>query len=754
MLGFILSLFIYTETLSILQIFIPSEDIIPSLYREGLQEIKRYYREEGILEGVCERRIFEFLEKNKIRYITKISDLEHDFKTKMQNKINFGPYYTYQEAVNELNKIHTTFPNLTSPPISLGLSWEGRNIYAMKISDNPSQNENEPVVLLTGVHHAREPISCSIVLEFAKYLLTRYGTDPDATWLLNNRELWIVPVVNPDGYVYNESSSSGMWRKNRRNNGDGSFGVDLNRNYGYMWGYDNYGSSGTPSSEIYRGPSPFSEPETQAIRALCNQVKPVIALNYHSYSNLLLYPWDYADIYTPDNNLYRAMSEEMTIKNGYEYGTGWELLYNANGTSDDWMYGEQNEKPKILAFTPEVGEAFWQPDTNIIKDQIDENLPMNMFALKAAGHYVIIDSIYFVDQNGSTHIDPGDTLSLTLWLKNLGVNGNLTDVKLILKSGGLCAYVIDTLIDFPDIPAFPGNSVCNTLPLRAIIHSSFPDTSAIPFLLKIQGNPFYSRTESFFIENRRSQVIFEDGFETGLSNWVEEGSSTPWERTNSTRRSGYYSLTDSPNSNYSNYQDTWIRTKNAIYLSSNLDSFKLVFWTKYNTENSYDFVYVEVSTNNLTWHKLASFTGIRNSWRKETFDLTPYKGQSVYIRFRLQTDQSVVKDGIYIDDVKVFGYKKPYFAVCEVTKISERGSDVLRESVYPGIKNLNSFLLKSKIDNVYKIEFYDASGKKIKKERVFLKEGEEYYFKPKVKGLYFYIIETKHFRKTGKFIVN
>ncbi|MEN3043734.1 MAG: M14 family zinc carboxypeptidase [Candidatus Hydrothermales bacterium] len=754
MINFFLSLFIFTENLSILQIFVTSENIIPNLYREGLQEIKRYDRKKGILEGVCEKKIFEYLEKNKIYYITKIPDLEDDFKNKMQNKINFGPYYTFQEAVNELNKIHSNFPNLTSPPISYGVSWEGRNIYAMKISDNPNENENEPAILLTGVHHAREPISCSIVLEFAKYLLTKYGTDPDVTWLVNNREIWIVPVINPDGYVYNETYPSGMWRKNRRNNG-GSFGVDLNRNYGYMWGYDDVGSSPDPSSEIYRGPSPFSEPEIGAIRTLSNQVKPVITLNYHSYSNLLIYPWGYDDLYTPDNNLFKAMCVEMTSKSGYAYGTAWELLYNANGTSDDWMYGEQNEKPKILAFTPEVGENFWQPDTNIIMEQIGENLPMNMFVLKAAGHYVIIDSLHFVDQNGSAHIDPGDTLNLTIWLKNLGVNGNLTNVKLILKSTGSCAYVIDTLLNFPDIPAFPGNSVQNLSPFKIVTYNSFPDSSAIPFLLKIQGNPLFLKTESFYIENERPPyVLFEDGFETGLSNWVQGGTSTPWQRTTSTRYSGIFSLTDSPSSNYSNNQNTWIRTLNPINLNLNLDTFKLLFWVKYEIESGWDFVHVEISNDGSTWHKLISFTGLQTNWKRIELDLTPYKGNQVYIRFRLETDVYLTEDGIYIDDVKVIAYRKPYFAVCEATKIVEKGSDVLRESVYPEIKNLNSFLLKSKIDEEYEIEFYDASGKKLRKERVFLREGEKFYFKPKLKGLYFYIIETKHFRKTGKFVVN
>ena len=652
---------------------------------------------------------------------------------KMQNKINFGPYYTYQEAVNALNTIHNNFPNLTTAPLNIGTTWEGRTIYAMKISDNPDQNENEPAVLLNGVHHAREPIGCSIVIEFAKYLLNRYGTDPDITWLIDNRELWIVPVVNPDGYVYNETLSSGLWRKNRRNNGGGIYGVDLNRNYGYMWGYDDQGSSPDPSSEIYRGPSPFSEPETQAMRELCDSIKPVIALNYHSYSNLLLFPWGYDTYYTPDDPLFRAMSIVMTEKSGYTYGTPWELLYTANGDSDDWMYGEQNEKPKILAFTPEVGEDFWQPDTNTIIEQINENLPMNMFVLKAAGHYVLIDSFNFVDQNGQKIINAGDTISLTFWLKNLGVNGNVTNVTGLLKSTGTCAKVIDSLLNFPDIPAFPGNSVSNSIPFKLVVHDSFPDSSALSLALTIQGNPGYSRIYSFYISNPASISLFQDGFETGLSNWVQGGTPQTWQRTTNNPHSGSYSLTDSPGS-YGNNINTWIRTASPINLSGAYDSVKLIFWTRYLIESGYDYAYAEVSVNGTTWTSLASFTGSQTTWKKIILDLTPYKGSQVYIRFRLWSDTYITDDGIYIDDVSVVARKTPYFADCPSGSVHEKGSDILREYVFPEVNTVNFLSIKSKISDNYRIRIFNVNGRKIKEDFVYLEKGEIYSFKPAVKG--------------------
>ena len=175
--------------------------------------------------------------------------------------ISFGPYYTYAEMVTAINQIASDHPTITRID-SIGSSIQGRTIWAVKVSDNPMIEEGEPEALFNGVHHAREPIGVSISIDLLNTLTDNYGTDPRITFIVDNREVWVIPVVNPDGYVYNETDPSGMWRKNRRDNGGGEFGVDLNRNYGFMWGYDDIGSSPDPWDETYRGTGPFSEPET------------------------------------------------------------------------------------------------------------------------------------------------------------------------------------------------------------------------------------------------------------------------------------------------------------------------------------------------------------------------------------------------------------------------------------------------------------------------------------------------------------
>jgi murein tripeptide amidase MpaA len=300
---------------------------------------------------------------------------------------DFGGYKTFSEIVGYLNGIHTDHPSITTAPFSIGGSIEGRDLWGIKVSDNPGVDEDEPEVLYTGLHHAREPISAELLLYTLDYLTDNYGIDPSVADIVDGRELYFLPVVNPDGYVYNETTDpdgGGPWRKNRRDNG-GSYGVDLNRNYGYEWGYDNIGSSPYPSSVTYRGTGPFSEPEIQALRDFIESRSFSIALNYHSYGNLFLYPWGYDKLYTPDQLYFAAIADSAVKFNGYAPGPGWGL-YVTNGGSDDWGYGEQSTKDPIFAFTPEVGsnsQGFW-PLPSDIAALCEENLPVNLFVAQIA----------------------------------------------------------------------------------------------------------------------------------------------------------------------------------------------------------------------------------------------------------------------------------------------------------------------------------------------------------------------------------
>jgi carboxypeptidase T len=297
---------------------------------------------------------------------------------------SMGGYFTYQEMLDRLDSLAAQYPNLisTRQPIGNWLTAEGRPIYYIKISDNVTQNEsNEPEMLYTALHHAREAMTLSQMLFYIYYLLENYDDNGTVQEIINNTALYFVPCVNPDGYIFNETiypNGGGMWRKNRRNNGDGSFGVDLNRNYGYNWGYDNTGSSPTTVGETYRGTAAFSEPETSAIRELCQNHSFKYAINFHSYNEALLLPWGYGDTDMLEREYYNNLLQDLTETSHYNFGTCNDMLsYYANGNSDDWMYGEQNEKGKIYAFTPEIGTDFWQPSTDIIPICL-QMLPFNL----------------------------------------------------------------------------------------------------------------------------------------------------------------------------------------------------------------------------------------------------------------------------------------------------------------------------------------------------------------------------------------
>jgi len=313
-----------------------------------------------------------------------IDDLTSFYQKRIKKALDMGGFHTYEETGMELDSIHNWYPNITTPKTTIGYSLEGRPIWGMKISDNPEIDEDEPEVFYNSLTHAREPIGIEVLLYFMWYLLENYGIDSTVTYLVDNRELWFVPIINPDGYEYNRQiapEGGGMWRKNRRYNGNDTCGVDLNRNYGYMWGYDNDGSSPNPSSPTYRGTAPFSEPETQVIRALVDSSNFVLALNYHSFGEYFLYPWGYDYLYTPDHQVFKSIADSVSALNGYRAGTSWEVLYLTNGDADDWMYGEQTEKNKIFSFTPEVGsemDGFW-PDPYWIPYLCEQMLETNLF---------------------------------------------------------------------------------------------------------------------------------------------------------------------------------------------------------------------------------------------------------------------------------------------------------------------------------------------------------------------------------------
>ncbi|MEM8602017.1 MAG: M14 family zinc carboxypeptidase, partial [Bacteroidota bacterium] len=348
---------------------------------------------------------------------------------------SMGGYYTFAEVVAKLDQLRADFPGLITEKASIGTTWEGRDIWMVEISNSPGVDEGEPEVLYTAIHHAREPQSMTTVLYFMIYLLENYGTDPEVTYLVDNRRMTFVPILNPDGYVYNETTDpegGGFWRKNRRDNGDGSFGVDPNRNYGFEWGFDDFGSSTETFSDTYRGPGPFSEPETASLRDFVESRRFRTTHNYHSFSNVLIYPWGYdQSIFTPDSARYADFGRLLTDANGYGAGTVNQTLgYVANGNSDDWFYGEQTTKDEIFAFTPEVGsrDDFFWPLPDRIEPLAQANLDANLLLAWLAGGYPdlrvtgVEEAEFACSPCGNGFVDPGDIADVAVRVTNIGLD--------------------------------------------------------------------------------------------------------------------------------------------------------------------------------------------------------------------------------------------------------------------------------------------------------------------------------------------
>jgi hypothetical protein len=349
-----------------------------------------YFAKGNFADIVADDADFQRLQEAGLNPQVIHEDLIGFYQSRFPAATTMGGFRTLSEAIAYMDTLHNMYPSLTTDRDSIGYTYEGRPIWMMKISDNPDFDENEPEFFINGLIHAREPMGMECCLRFMDYLLSNYGTDPSVTWLVDNREFYFVPIINADGYEYNrqtDPNGGGMWRKNRHGNG-----IDLNRNWGYMWGYDDNGSSPYTWDETYRGTGPFSEPETQSMREFIDSRHFKIIMNFHSYANDFLYSWGYDNIYTPDNALFREIADSATAQNGYIYGTAWEVLYNTNGDCNDWQYGEQTEKPKILGFVMEVGsnyDGFW-PNPSRIPVLWEGVLPSLLFLSRIADNPFIL----------------------------------------------------------------------------------------------------------------------------------------------------------------------------------------------------------------------------------------------------------------------------------------------------------------------------------------------------------------------------
>ena len=338
-------------------------------------------------------------------------------------------------AINaHLDALVASRPDIASTFI-VGQSLEGRPIRGIRVSALPA-GTTAPAVLFNATQHAREWGAAMTGMYLADRLVETAATDPRVQALLSKVEIFVIPVVNVDGYSFTWADTANrLWRKNRRDNGDGSFGVDPNRNWGYQWG--GAGASTNPSSETYRGTAAFSEPETIAMRDVFVLHPNIVAtIDFHSYSQLVLSPWAYTLEICPDAALLQSLGDSMKAaiasETGAEFVAGpvGSTLYLASGGSVDWTYGSRG----ALSWTIEVRDrgtyGFLMPPEEILLSG-RENLAAAMTLAEAIAQTALIS----LPVPAPTGLVPDQTTLMSVTIRELVV-GAVSQRALISRVAG------------------------------------------------------------------------------------------------------------------------------------------------------------------------------------------------------------------------------------------------------------------------------------------------------------------------------
>ena len=709
-----------------------------------------------------------FLQRNTIKSVTKKNpSCENQSSSDYQTPNNFtlgsmGGYLTYQEMLDQLDLMKSLYPQLIStkenisdfltegePDNSTTPSIGGNGIKWVKISDNPTiSSEEEPQILYTAIHHAREPNSLSQLVFYMWYLLENYELDNEIKSIVDNTELFFIPVVNPDGYLYNEKTDpngGGFWRKNRKN----GHGVDNNRNYEYyingnssdgVWGGE--GASNNTSSSSYHGTGPFSEIENQAIKWFCEQHNFVMAFNNHSYGDLLLYPYGYtSNAPTPENEVFEIISEELVSRNGFNniLSSG---LYPAAGDSDDYMYGTIGTHNKIYAMTPEIGSEFWPPSSQI--EEIAKSMMyLNTTSAKMVNNYAVLND------TSPAFIGDEVIINQTFNLKRMGIsgNGNFT-ISVNPISLNISAVGDPILFSNLELLEETNGSIQYTL-----LNDTQPGDNIVFELIVNNGN----YEQKVLVKKVYGKIIpvFEDYGNSVTNNFNNNG----WNTTNTSFVSPSNSITDSPNGNYQNNENKTITISEEVILT-NAISANITFYAKWDIENNWDYVQLEVSLDNgNSWiPQCGLFTnegsdnqtqptgeplydGSQNDWVLEQIDLNDYLGEEITIRFNFVTDGEVRADGFYFDDL----------TINVIDNEALGNSDIIesRFGVHPN--PLKNFLYITTPKNNYKISIYNIHGQLIRTPSTY-SGSQTIDYGSLSKGIYLMKITSKNYSKIHKII--
>lgn len=684
------------------------------------------------VEVLIEDSTEHFLQQNRNSTATRNASCNEGEEYETPANFNLGSmggYFTYQEMLNELDDMAALYPDLITvrtsikdvsgvpfvtegePDDSVSPSIGGNEIQWVKISDNPEQEEDEEQILYSAIHHAREPMSMSQLIFYMWYLLENYEDDSEVQGIVNNTELYFIPVLNPDGYLYNEATNpegGGFWRKNRRNNGNGTFGVDNNRNYNYhingdsnngSWGGD--GASPNPDSSTYHGTEPFSEVENQAMKSFVEQHQFVMAFNNHSFSELLLRPFGYAEQQpTPEEDLFEALGAELVSKNGYNNIISSEL-YAAAGVSDDFFYGTVGTHDKVYAYTPEIGPAFWPPSSSI-ESIAKEMMYLNLTSSKMVNNYAQVTEV------SPSLVDATGVQNAEFNIKRLGIKGDGNfNVTLVPVSSNITAAgegVSFTGMDIfsEDVGVIPYTISDSGVSGDTVVFDLIVDNGQ--FVTPIRITKTLGNTEVVFQDDASSLDAYtNNGFELTASDFV----------------SGPSSITESANGDYDANSDKSITIAETIDLTDAIGG-QVSFFTKFDIEAGWDYAQFQISTDGgASWISQCGrytsigggnfqpvgeplYDGNLSDWSLEEISLSDYAGEEIMARFIFRSDGVIQEDGFYFDD----------FMVTLITSDPLSTEEFTQEfKVYPN--PVKDILRISTMLSNYSASIYNLQGQKI-----------------------------------------
>ncbi|MCX7909427.1 MAG: M14 family zinc carboxypeptidase [Ignavibacteria bacterium] len=666
----------------------------------------------------------EQIEKSNLKYSTLINNYEAYLERKIvEQKGDFdnlpqgfsfgsmGGFYTLNEIYYEFDKLIDNSHFFVTKD-TIGFSWEKNPLIAYCFG---SKKNSKPEVLITALHHSREPATVTTILYFLQTLFTKAEQgDPEAKYLLENRRIWVIPVLNPDGYLYNQKTypkGGGLWRKNRRPINDKDTGVDLNRNYGpyQFWNANNNGSSTNPKNETYRGPEPFSEPEIQALRNFCFSRNFALAINYHTYGGMLIYPYSALPFETEDSVWYRSFGMFIQQQNSYYFGTDKQTVgYPTRGSSDDWFYTPDSLKGKVLAFTPEASyqyDGFWPEKSRIIPiAQENYHLLLN-FLWAPEGNLRLIDYFYDFDtlrKIGFLHLE----------FQNLGIDEIKEKVNARVYSISN-SYSFDTTFLIDGLYPTQKYSKIIQLPLP---NENFINGSSISLIISIVQNNVIKR-DTISITLYEYQIVnLKDSsvWDFSKSKWGYEFHSD----------SNSIILCDSPYSNYIDSLDNYLSFNKPIRLSGNNSELEIV--SQWSIEPFYDFAKIEISTNSgKDWVTLRAkrstiasgnkygkqklgdfgFAGYFPYWNKQIFNLKDYLWKDILLRLSLLSDGGKNSSGWDIAQIFIRSYPNISFK----NYISVPDSSICLTIVTNGkiIKNLYF----AKNTEIEEIKLFDILGR-------------------------------------------